>query len=309
MSLNNTLWQAAPAQINLSSTVSTIGSITRMSIRNGAEVMVETDPGNIWPGRATLKSIKPTGQLGTKDIAAAITVLGVNGLCFADPDYLDLRANKRVCSGTSASAVHTRYRFVRGLLVPRTLRVSHQEDAELTFDVFGVTPDGSTAPITITQDLAAVVQPASSDRWTLGPTTVGAAAFTCKTQVEFDFGITVRQRGCDSEFWDSAALIEKVEPKVTLTGLNADWAEGDVRGLVDQLGLAATHANSAIYLANRHALPAATEHIRFTVNGLATLDNIIETSGADDGTTSIVISTNYDGTLAPIVPTVGVALP
>ena len=71
-------------------------------------------------------------------------------------------------------------------------------------------------------------------------------------------------------------------------------------------GLKVTHANTAFYLRKRaigstFVANGTAQHIKFTAEGLATIDNAMQVSGDEPSSTTLTMPLHYDGTNAPLV--------
>ncbi|MFZ5785119.1 MAG: hypothetical protein ACOY3Y_01645 [Acidobacteriota bacterium] len=291
-----------------------LGGITQQNLVTGTEVRSDKNSGDVYARFLALYAQKIAPGFTTTAIAAALGLCATTGASLADmTGGLKLYAQKHADGGTrTAGAAHRSYGFARGILLPRQLTVSHQGDATLSYDAVIVSADGINAPMTITD---ATALPASavgpSERFTLGPVTVGGVALSQKTQLQIDFGIDAVAEGADSDIWDTLASIREIQSTIRITGSDPEWLKSTNIPLE---GKAATHLNTSIYLRKRahggtFVAGATEEHIKITADGLAYVDQVMSASGNNPSETTLVIATRYDGTNAPLVVDTAAALP
>lgn len=278
-----------------------------------AAAQTETEPemssGSIYADTIVTKTARPMITFTTVDIPGAITAFGLTGLCIngdVDDAGIAFYGQKQDCAGIATGSVHDKYTVKSAVVVPKTLSVDHRGNAQLTYDVFTRSEDGTTAPIVYAQNQALPSVPTTPlGRWTMRNMTVATVAVTGKRNISIDFGARVTAEGADSEFYDSVTSLGSLLPVVTVRGVDTGWLQ-TVAGL---LGGSALHADTNLQLKRRdHAIGTAS-HVILTFNGLITWDQIFNLTIDNPGEAAFQIHLNTDGTLAPIVATTGVVLP
>jgi len=275
--------------------------ITRQNLVTNSQVNGEPTSGEIYRRFQALYSQKLAPGWTTLNLANALGAIGVTGLSIGDlVTGLELYAQKNQEAGTRASgSTHRKFLFTEGIIVPRRLTCEHQGDASLEYEAL-VTYDGSNDPVQITESSALPGTITDSERFTMGGCTIGGKTFSGKQSLEIDFGVNARSEGGDSDIWDTFAWIQDIQPTVTLRGMDPEWFKATNVPLV---GLAATHANSTIYLRKRSATgfvaDGTEEHIAITVDGLIVPDEAFSFDGST-GTVSMTLPLEYDGTNAPL---------
>jgi hypothetical protein len=273
-----------------------LGGIQSQSINTGTTVIREVSAGGIYPEVAHITARSPGASFVTTHVKDALDTLGIRGLCIesASNAGFQMYARKHVCSGPDSGSTHRRYTFRKGLLVPRTLSVSHQGNAALSIDMIGIT-DGTNDTLVIADAVAAPAIPHDTDRYTMNKLTIGGVAFNGKKTMSVDFGVQTFVEGSDSDLELSFAGVQSVQPTVAITGVEiVDW-------YTSLTGGAPTHANSALYLSKRGVANGVAEHIKITFAGLSYVTTVFDANGTAPATTAIVIETTYDGSLAPLV--------
>jgi hypothetical protein len=210
-------------------------------------------------------------------------------------------ANGQIASG----AVHRRLAFAAGRIVPRTLTARAQEDAELEIQAMGLSANGTDSPLVITEGQTL---PAALDlaRHTLADSNIAGIAAGCMTELNIDFGIQIESRACTGQIFDTRLQQPSILPKVTVTVLNSALV-GAGGSQIPDTGRACTHANTRFRFRKRlpkvagFVADATAEHIVITADGTVVPTSTFDGSGNEEGTTTLDITAQFDGTNAPIV--------
>jgi hypothetical protein len=242
----------------------------------------------------------------------ALTVAGLTGANIADmTGGLCLYAQKHADGSTRASgANHRKFAFTRGILAPSRLSVGHREDATIDYQAVVVSTDGSTSPLTITDDIAVPAIVADGGRFCLGGFKIGTYTLTGVRQMTLDFGIDMVPEGADSDIYDTIASVREVNSRFTFRGINTQWLKSTA---IPISGKAAVHADTILYLRKRDDAgifisDATAEHIKMTAAGYAVVQNAFDASGNEAAECDLTLVTRYDGTNLPIVLTLGAAI-
>lgn len=277
--------------------------ITQCRVETGTDVQGEATSGEVYSRWLSLYAQKAKASFSTKAIAAALDLCGLTGLDVSGlAAGLKIYAQKHARASTRAGAIsHRKHTFNDGLVVPRTLSVSHRGDAELSYDVL-VLYDGVNDPIVITDSVTLPAGVTDAERFTLGPVTIGGVTLTTIQKVDIDFGITGDPDGGDSAIWDTYCSIRKINPKITLSGFDVEWMKA---ANIPLTGKSTTHANTAIYLRKRadrstFVSDVTAEHIKFTAAGLAYIETPFDASADGVSNTGLVLPLKYDGVNAPL---------
>lgn len=281
-----------------------IGGITGQDVSLNPELMGDASSGQVNRSIVSLTAVKPTASLSGKAVGRLLDEISQLGEGISGSNVLTLFAYQHAAGGTREGTLkHRTYTINSGILVPRRLSVPHRGDAVLTFDVI-ITWDGSNDPIVIT-DLQSVpaIDGGDDERYTLGPVSIGGITLTGLRQLDIDFGINAPTEGADSEVYDRIVSVETATPVITLRGIDIEWFKATV---VPILGLAATHANTTMYLRKKAAAgtfvdDGTAEHVAITAAGLGVLETVFGGQPGAAAESSVRLETLHDGTNLPLV--------
>ncbi len=285
-----------------------LAGVRRQNLVLGNEVRAEAASGEIYARFAALYAQKQSPGFSTLAVADALGLCGLLGVNLPSltgpPAGLILYAQKHALGAARASgSVHRSYAFTNGILAPRRLEIPHRGNASLDYECVAISPDGTNAPLTLTDDVALPPIDADVKRHTLGPVTLGGIAMTGFRQVSVDLGTDLVGESADSDLWDTFASIREQNTTITLRGINTQWLKTTN---IPITGLACTHANTKIYLRKRalgstFVAPATAEHIKLTAAGMAVVEDAFNADGSAAAECSIVLTCYYDGTNAPLI--------
>jgi len=278
--------------------------VTDCQVRAGSEVRATPTGGNTYAEFLALVAQRPGANFSCLGAATALANIGLTGLKIAAATNpgVDLVGYASAEGSTRAGASsHKKYNVQEGIIVPRSLRCDHQGDAVAAFDLIA-TYDGTNDPVAETDSQSVDTAATDDERYTIGGITLGNIALTGFRSVEINFGVVARSVGADSDIWDTFCYIPTISPTIVFRGIDPLWFDA---AAVPLIGLVGTQANTTIYLRKRAATGyvanGTAEHIKINAAGLVTLDNIFSASGDAEGETSIMMTTQYDGTNAPLV--------
>ncbi len=282
-----------------------IGGITEQSLPIESEVRRDRASGDVYGRHIALVRQAVTASFTTYQIARALDVCGLLGLKIAATTNvgLEMFGQKWNEGGTPLSgASHMKYTIKEGLLVPRSISATHQQDATISYEALA-TWDETNNPVVVANNATLPSGVTDDQRFTLGKFTLGSIAVGQLTNLEIDFGITAETVGADSDVWDTFARIVAIEPMLRLRG--SDLTVFDA-SKIPLTGKAGVHADTIFYLRKRQdgstfAPDATTEHIKFTANGLATITSGMSQSGDPPSEIEIEMPLRYDGTNVPLV--------
>lgn len=285
-----------------------IPGIVGGQVRLNSEVRAEATDGSLYARHVAMHAQAPDAEFQTVDLVTALTNIALAGLDLASlATGFNVYAYKHAKgAGRASGASHREYQFKDGIIVPTRLTCDHQGDAVLTYQLFA-TYDGTNAPVVVT-DSHAVPSAGAASRFSLGRITIGAVVLSQVKSVEIDFGNSVSVEGADSDVWPTHASIDTTLPTVTLRGINVEYLKA---ANVPIQGLAATHANTEILFRKRsitadgYVAAGTAEHLRITAAGMAVVDDAFNAQPPGAAESSVMLTTTYDGTNAPLVITAG----
>lgn len=288
--------------------VTPVRGIVSASAPANVEVEHEQSAGSIYADTITVRRARPVVSFTTVDIPSAITAFGLVGKCIdgdADDEGIAFYGQKQSCIGVASGSVHDKYLIKSAIVVPTTLSVDHLGNAQLSYDVYTRSTDGTTAPIVRSASNALpAVSAGPIGRWTMRSMTVGGVTVTGKRNITINFGATVTQEGADSEIYDSVTSLASVFPVINVRGVDPAW----FNTVTTLLGGLATHANTSIQLKRRDKAINLTEHIVLTGNGTVTLDTLFNAQLQSPTECAFNVHLNHDGTNAPILALTGQTL-
>ena len=281
-----------------------LGGINAYDLGSGTQVASEISAGNVYPEYPHLTGQKPVASFSTVQIARALDNCGLSGTSIAGlTTGLKYYLRKHADGSTrAAGSNHNKYSIAKGIVVPTSLTCDHQGSAVLSFDVV-VTHDGSgNPPIILAVSQALPSAQLDDQEFGLGPITLESVLLTQVGQFTINFGLTPSSEGADGDIWDQYASIRTIKPSLSLTGTDPNWL-ADAK--IPLTGLRVTHGNTAFYLrkyaiGSTFVINATAQHIKFTAEGLATLDNVLQVSGEEPSGTTLTMPLHYDGTNAPL---------
>lgn len=280
-----------------------------------AEFRNEVTAPNISPTHVAMVGRKPMARGSTYDLPGFLDNVGVSGLAIksaTNPGIVTYYQKFDDQGPPTGGSVNRSLSYGDGLLVPKTLRVDHQGDVKLDWELYAIGDTDANAPVTIADDVALPTITQTPNRWTLGGITLSSIALTKYRSLEIDFGNEVQVDGTQSAVDPTYISVRTHSPKITITGIDPTWfaAAGVPIG-----GLAVVNSTSSIYLRKRaqtginFVANGTAEHIKIVPAGLA---GITKAAGAEMqrvSETTIVIQGAKDSSgNAPIVLTTATAI-
>lgn len=282
-----------------------LDGITRQEIASEKTINNETTSANVYSRFQAIVAEKLTSAFGTLKIKSALDEIGLTGLAITATTNTGviLYAQKYADGSTRASgSSHRQYQIKKGIIVPRSLRVDHQGDAELSYDIFA-TYDGTNDPIIESDSVALPTAGGDDERFTLGPQDVAGVTLTSFRTFEVDFGLEVVAEGAESEIFDTFVSIRSIKPTLRWSGIDVEWLKSTN---ILRAGTDGTHANTICYLRKRadggkFVVDGTAEHIKLTAAGIAHVTTLFSASGDAPGEVTIEMPLKHDGSNAPLV--------
>jgi hypothetical protein len=251
-----------------------ISELTDTSPKSTTEFITGFAAGHPQPLFQGVRGQKPEISFRSPQLAVALGALGLFGLdtSAGNTDLFYKLATDLGSRTAAASTAHKRFRATQGLMYWRSIKATHQQDAEIDCR-YCLTWDGTNNPVVPAGSIALSGTSVGTEWYTLGPVMVNGSQLPGVQDVTIDLGLNMNERGSDGEIWPTFANVKDCNPVVTVNTLDLDsWSA---------LGLAGQAITSLIVYfrkkaANGHNVPNATpSHISFTAtNGIEVPENI-----------------------------------
>jgi hypothetical protein len=287
-----------------------LGGVNDFGMPANIQTLAERTDGGLHPTTVSVSEVKPSVRLTTLAVDDWLRYLYVPGQNFIGVGFQnddDHTYKYAVCYGYKhkegasrwSTAVHRSFTLNRGMFTAGDLRLSHRQNATLGING-AITWDGVNDPIVFADNAPL---PAwyggltAKNRFGMGPIVLGGQTFVAKRDVTLTFGSKAETEGGDDEISDRHVSLEEEVPVITINGIDPGWI---AVARVPLTGLAATQANTTIYL--RQRLTGNTfwadnqaKHIKIQVAGLIHPDEIFK-GGRGASTTGLRMPIYYDGT-------------
>lgn len=249
-----------------------INGIQDMAINSELQTFVEGGDGALFNSFGSLIAGAPTGRLSTVDLKAFLDACGTTGMAIASVTQAGVRAifQKYLRGGTreaAASTVHVTALFGDGIMVPRTLSMSHQDTSRLTAEIIGASVSANP-PIVIGLNNALpapAVFPAITEEWTLGAVFLDTVRLEGVRSVTIDFGIDILTESGDSDLFPTFVSIRRIQPIITFAQANLNrLGTITANGQFLTSGKVRVHALKRV-VGGTVASDVTAEHIRFTM--------------------------------------------
>lgn len=281
-------------------------AITQNNIVTGTEVRGDPTSGEHRPRHRSVVAQKPSASFTSLAIASALDAAPFTGKDMSTvTGGVNFFAHKLADGATrSAGSTHRKYNVVKGILFPTVLSCGHQGDASIAYQAAIVHDGSANDPVIITDTEPLPGTLADSQRFTLGPVSIGGVSLGDHLQsLEINFGHSVETKGAKSDIWDTYAAINTTIMRLTFDSIDVELVKA---ANIPFSAKAATHANTLIYLRKRaHGgtfVPNGTaEHISITAAGIVYADPAFEASGTEAAKTKVMLDVSYDGTNEQLV--------
>lgn len=289
------VWNIGPVTINNTK----IPGIIQSGASNGVVMTNPVESGNLYPTFAAVTGCKQGIAFTARDVAAVLGVTGTTGagISAATEAYF----KKRGAVGPASGSVHRKYAATVGVIVPGTLSVGHQGNAQITASIVPVSSDGASSALTMTNTNALPSVSNQADVYTIYSAAVNGTDLAGLEGVDIDFGCNVRTVGSNSDLFDVVAGVVSVTPTVTLRGVDLQTFSTAVA----DTGTSLTQSTTTIILRKRGASTASLVHMKFTCYGVAYLEQLADGSSSESEAT---VAVRYglcssDGSAAPLIYT------
>ena len=280
-----------------------VPDLTSFGLMINPELMTEQVADSATPKHVAMVARKLMSNLEGFSLKTILDNLALTGLAINSATNPGAVAylQKFDKNGFVASSNHRSFTFKKGVVVPKTISCQHRQDAKITFDIVPIF-DGTNNAVVIDDSAAMPSISIAAARWTLGPITIGNDTLTEYTSLEIDLGNTVESGSSESDIDETHIAVRTHEPKITITGIDPQWFSSSVVGLG---GSVAAQATDAIYLRKRaqdnvgFVSDVTEEHIKFTPNGLAAVNQAFRAQAQRIGETTLEIKLAIDGSGNP----------
>lgn len=237
-----------------------ISQITDQEYDTGLDEMLLSGSGQTDPTFAAVGQAMPMLGFTTTAIASALGICGLSA--YAITSATDFYFGRVDQGGALASgAVHIKLTCTKGILLPRTLEASQGNDpATISYDLWPVSTDGTTAPIAIAVNQSLPVINGVTEAFTVGPVGINASTLQAVQSVKWDFNLKEEVVASDGHAYATFAGVVDRHPKCEINGL--DIAALSTFGLN---GLALTAFKTyfrKIAKGGTRVADATTQHIR-----------------------------------------------
>lgn len=258
-------------------------------------VVAEGPDGLAFDQFAAVLQQSPIFEIETCAVSNALGMVGLAG--YAIGAAADLWLQRIAAGGTRMTGTNsTKWTISAGLIVPRSISVEDGGIARYSMTAYGISADGTTAPLVLTASSTMPAITALDEMFTLGPVSINGAAVGGVKRVTIDFGVTPVVEFADGEGYPTFVGIESIKPTVRFSTLHANQA-------VTPLGLAVAQGatDSKVFLRKlakngMRVANATAEHVSFSIDdGIVTLGS----TAADNRRPAMqeyVITPTYDGT-------------
>lgn len=197
-----------------------ISGIQSYSHSSGLAVTNPTSDGRSTARIAALIDESPSISATTLDVAGALSVLGMAGYVGASKIYfIDMGDG----GAAAAGSVHTEISLDDALTVPRSLTVSQDGNATLSFESFGYESTGAS-PVSFSTSSALPSGIGTTNLFGIGPVTINGAALTNITDISIDFGVSVVANRSDGAISPKLVTVNELFPVFSITCNDPDAA-------------------------------------------------------------------------------------
>ena len=280
--------------------------ITDQSLNTELQVLLGRGDGLPYNTFGAIRSGAPAGAFSTSQLKAFLDACGMTGMLI-DADgthpgvvmYFQKEAEGSTRDAANAGT-HQSYTFANGILVPRTLSMSHGGDAVLAAGLIA-RKTSAVEPLVFNEadSLTASIYPTVATMFGLGPVDFNSTTFDGLDSVEVDFGLQVRASGADGDVFPTRTVIVMIQPVVRMSGVHVDITstlteEGKYYTAEQVVFYAKKRAEGATYTADGTA-----EHIKFTLGKCLVVPDAIQ---GDPKSINVTITPWYTAGGSPVAP-------
>lgn len=273
--------------------------IVSLEDQHEPEHRAEVTAPNVSPTHVALVARRPMVRGSTYDLVQFLDTVGVSGLAIkstTNPGVVTYWQKFDDQGGAVSGENQRSNTYGNGLLVPRMLRIDHQGDARLDFELY-VIGDGSNAPVVAATSASLPSISQAAARWTMGPITINNVSLSRYKSIEIDFGNQVTVDGAQS-YVDPLYIAQRTHaPKITITGVDPAWFASSP---IPIGGAVVANSTDKIFLRKRSqdgsnfVADGTSGHIKIVPAGLASIGQAQRAEMQRPSETTIVITAAKD---------------
>jgi hypothetical protein len=157
-------------------------------------------------------------SFGTTALAAALTIAGLDA--YDITSTTDFYFQKVKQGGTRDSNAAIKMTLALGMLLPKSIEGSQGKDpAKVMYDLYPISSDGETAPITIATGQTLPTINRVSQLYTIGPVRINAGSLSAVQSIKWDLGMKEEHKSSDGSAYMTYCGLNDREPKCAINGL------------------------------------------------------------------------------------------
>lgn len=277
-----------------------VSGCTRIRVAANSDIRKDLSSGTAAPLAAHLVSVQPVISITTLELIEAFDNLGDFGACVAD---IKVYGQAQDCSGVVASAVHAEYAVTKGCIVPVSVTVDHQGNAEINYDLYAASPDGAASPIIRSTGVTLPIGTAGK-RYEMYRVDVAGNTLEGKRNITINWNPTVTQEGADSNIYPTTVSLSQVQPVATIRGVDPGWLASIGLG-----GARGAQADTVIYLKDRDQATATLAHIKVAMDCAVSWNTPFDAGNDAAGEVELQLDAYSALLTTPINVSTNVALP
>jgi hypothetical protein len=286
------------------------GDITQIQDKDvdpGVEELLVGGAGSLDTEFAAVGGQKPTISFTTSAVATALGLVGLDG--YATASATNFWFQKVLLGGQRDSSAAMKISVPSCLIFPKTLKATQdaKKPATISYDVYAISADGTTAPMTATTGQVLPTFSTVSEIFTLGPCTINSTALVGLQEIEMDWGAKCDHYGGDGLAYPTfAAMIHRQGLRIRPKGYDVS-----ALGSLSVNGVAVTSWKfflRKIQAGSTRYANAATQHLK--ISGTTGMFKHDKASGSSDkeAMADHAIFPSYDGTNSVVTVTPDTAI-
>lgn len=261
--------------------------------------------GNRFVDFAGAGSVIPRQTFTSPALAVAIAVCSFAGLEIAAG--VDMYFTQYDGIGTAAGNVHIKIAISDGIILLDSLSASETTEATANYTIYAISPDGSTAPMIITQNNAAPSTGVLSEVFFSGPVVIGGTTYET-TAIDFQGNWQVGHVPTSGHTYPTRAQMEQGDPKfnITLADLSAATAITASGSAEDDTAI---FFRAGAEGGDGRVADASLAHLKVSAAKAFVQCGPLDGSWGQAGSSSIIVHPRSNAGAAPVVITADLAMP
>ena len=287
-----------------------IGGVENQSCPIDVEHMAKPSAGNPFASAGQIVKVQPRGLFSSYQLDVLLPLLGLRGACLAggvNPGLEMFQLAGEKCGAVKSGNVHRKLVIPNGLVVARSISVSHRQSAQMQCEALSVF-DGTNAPVIVAENQAAPTGLTHTHEFTLGPITVplpgggGSQQLEGNLELQVNFNNRAETDGGDSDPHDTHIQVPEIIPDLTIKTRDIAKFKDSA---IPLKGLHMEHTTFSVvlrrYLRAQAGFSDAAEHIKLTFDGMLNFEEVWSAQANKRGEASLKFTALDDNTNAPIV--------